>query len=535
MVASAVAAPARHQGARAAWPPVFAVIPAALVGAAMMLPIAYLLIRTLSAGAGAWDLLARASVFDTLVRTTALAVTVTAATTAIAVPLAWLTVRTDLPLRRVWSVLTVLPLVIPSYVGAMVVVAALGPKGMLQDALAVDRVPEIYGFPGAALTLTLLTYPYVLLSVRAGLWNLDPALEEVSRGLGHGAWSTFRRVTLPQLRPAVAAGALLVALYTLSDFGAVSLLRFNSFTRVIYMQYETAFDRTLAAATSLVLVVLALALLLVEARARGRSRYHRAATGTARKASVVRLGRWRWPALAFVASVVLFALVMPMAVLGFWVIRGLLAGESLGFVWDAALSSLYVSVLAALATLAAALPVAFITVRHSSWVSALLERITYTGFALPGIVVALALVYFGARYATPFYQTLGLLVFAYVMLFLPVAVGTIRASLLQIHPHVEEAARSLGRSPLAVFLTVTLPLLRSGLLASAAGVFLVTMKELPATLILSPIGFKTLATATWSATSAAFFARAAAPALLLIALSSLPVAFLNLREQGLGR
>ena len=533
--AVAPAAPETRGLARTAWPPIFILAPALLVAAAIMLPIAYVVGRTFGAGVDAWDLLVQRSVLDTLLRTVYLSVAVTAATVAIAVPIAWLTVRTDLPLKRFWAVLTVLPLVIPSYVGALVAVTALGPKGLVQQMIegpfGVDRLPGIYGFSGSLLVLSFLSFPYVLLSVRAALWNLDPAMEEAARSLGRGAWTTFRRVTLPHLRPAIAAGGLLVALYTLSDFGAVSLLRFNSFTRVIYLQYETAFDRTLAAASSLVLVMVAFALLMIEARARGRSRYHRSAVGSARVPGVIRLKAWRWPALIFVASVVLISLVLPVTVLTYWLVRGLEAGESLSFVWEALLNSAYVSLLAAAVTLAAALPVAFLTVRHAGWFSTLLERVTYIGFALPGIVVALAFVYFGARYVTPLYQTLPLLVIAYVILFLPVAVGTIRSSLLQLNPHLEEAARGLGRSPVHVFFTVLLPLLRAGLAASAVGVFLVTMKELPATLVLSPLGFKTLATTTWSASSAAFFARAAAPALLLVLISSLPVAFLTFREQ----
>ena len=534
-IESFASAPARKRSGYAPWPPLFVLIPAALVAAAMLLPLVYLVLRTLGAGADALDLLFQARTLDTLVRTTLLALAVTGATIAISVPLAWLTVRTDLPFRRVWAVLTVLPLVIPSYVGGMLVVAALGPRGMLQQFLAgpfgIERLPEIYGFPGAMLTLTLLSYPYVLLSIRAALWGLDPALEEASRSLGHGRWTTFRRVTLPQLRPAIAAGTLLVALYTLSDFGAVSLLQFNSFTRVIFLQYESAFDRTLAAASSLVLVALAVVILTIEARSRGRSRYYRSTAGAVRRPALIRLGRWRWPAFAFAGTVVSFSLVMPMAILGYWVARGVLAGESIRLVWEAALNSVYVSGLAAVVTVAAALPIAILTVSYASRISALLERITYVGFALPGIVVALALVFFGARYATPFYQTLGLLIFAYVILFLALAVGATRASLLQVSPHLEEAARSLGRTPLHVFITVTLPLVRSGILASAALVFLVTMKELPATLILGPIGFKTLATSTWSAASAAFFARAAAPAMLLVLVSSLPMTLLILSER----
>jgi iron(III) transport system permease protein len=192
---------------------------------------------------------------------------------------------------------------------------------------------------------------------------------------------------------------------------------------------------------------------------------------------------------------------------------------------------LYVSGLAAAATSLAALPVAILSVRYPGWISTLVERTAYVGFALPGIVVALALVFFGARYATPIYQTLVLLIFAYVALFLSQAVGANRASLLQISPSLEEAARSLGRRPVQVFLTVTLPLVRSGMLAGAVLVFFTTMKELPATLILSPIGFKTLATSVWSATSEAFFARAAMPALLLIVVSAVPVALFTLRER----
>jgi iron(III) transport system permease protein len=187
--------------------------------------------------------------------------------------------------------------------------------------------------------------------------------------------------------------------------------------------------------------------------------------------------------------------------------------------------------LAAIVTVVAALPVAILAVRYAGRISGLLERATYIGFALPGIVIALALVFFGANYATPIYQTLGLLIFAYIILFLPQAVGAIRSGLLQISPRLEEAARSLGRTPRQTLTTVTLPLVRPAILAGAALVFLTTMKELPATLILSPIGFKTLATSIWSATSEAFFARAAVPALLLILVSSVPIAFMVIRER----
>lgn len=516
-------------------PPLIAWLPAFMIAAAMLLPPSYLALRTLGAGGEIWDLLFRVRTLQILGRTLILIIAVTGLSVTISLPLAWLTIRTDIPLRRLWSVLTALPLVIPSYVAGLIVVAALGPKGMLQQllegAFGVDRLPEIYGFPGAMLTIVLVSYPLVLITLQTSLRGIDPSLEEASQSLGHGQWYTFRRVVLPQLRPAMASGALLVALYTLKDFGAVSLLRYETFTWAIYLQYETSLDRTVAAGLSLVLIGLALAMLFIEARAWGKIRYHRSSTGAMRPPAPVHLGRWRWLALAFCTLIALMTLFIPISVLAYWLVQGVYRGASLHLVWGPAINSVYASGLAAAAAAVFSLPVAILAVRYPGRISTLVERSTYIGFALPGIVVALALVFFGARYATPIYQTLGLLIFAYVILFLPQAVGAIRTSLLQINPHLEEVARSLGRTPLQVLVTITLPLVRSGVLGGAILVFFTTMKELPATLILSPIGFKTLAISIWSATSEAFFARAAAPALVLILISAVPMAFLTLRER----
>ncbi len=516
-------------------PPLIVWMPAFMIAAAMILPPSYLALRTFGAGGELWDLLFRVRTLQILGRTLILILAVSGVSVAISLPLAWLTVRTDIPFRRLWSVLTALPLVIPSYVAGFIVVAALGPKGMLQrlleGAFGVERLPEIYGFPGAMLTIVLVSYPLVLITLQASLRGIDPSLEEASSSLGHGQWYTFRRVVLPQLRPAMASGSLLVALYALRDFGAVSLLRYETFTWAIYLQYETSFDRTVAAGLSLVLIGLALAILFIEASARGNARYHRSSSGAKRPLVPVQLKKWRWPALAFCSVISLMALFIPITVLGYWLLQGVFRGEPLHLVLGPAINSVYVSGLAAAAVAVFSLPVAILAVRYPGRISTLVERSTYIGYALPGIVVALALVFFGARYATPIYQTLGLLIFAYVILFLPQAIGASRASLLQINPHVEEAARSLGRTPLQILGTITLPLVRSGVLGGAVLVFFTTMKELPATLVLSPIGFKTLAISIWSATSEAFFARAAAPALILILISAVPMAFFTLRER----
>ena len=517
--------------------PMAVFIPAVAVAAAVLLPLAYLIVRAVGAGDEAVDLLLRQRTLWTVLRTLALAVTVTGATVVVALPLAWLTVRTDLPFRRVWSVVTVLPLVIPSYVGALVIVSALGPRGLLQQALegplGIERLPSLYGFPGAAVALTLFTYPYMLLSLRAAMWGLDPALEETSRGLGVGQWATFRRVVLPQLRPAMGVGALLVALYTLSDFGAVSILRFESLTQQIYIQYQASLSRGLAALFSLLLAGLTVGLLVVESRARGRARYHSVNSSIARVPKAIQLRRWRWPALSYCGGIVALGLVLPIGVLGYWVVRGVTAGEPLRILWNSAWNSVSVSALAAVVSVLVALPVVILTVRFPGRMASLIERSTYMGFALPGIVVALALVFFGANYAGFAYQTLALLIFAYVVLFLPQAVGAVRSSLLQVSPRLEEMGRILGRTPVRVWLSVTIPIVRPGLLAGAGLVFLTAMKELPATLLLSPIGFNTLATKIWGAAAEGFFARAAAPSLLLILVAAVPLALLLRRERKL--
>lgn len=518
-------------------PPVLTAI-AVLVVAAALLPLVYLVLRGLAASPAAWAQFLQLRTLVIFANSVVLAAAVTLASIALALPLAFLTTVTDLPGRRFWRVATVLPLVIPSYVGGFAILAMFGPRGMLQgwlEPLGVQRLPEIYGFAGAWLTLTLFTYPYVLLTLSAAWRRLDGSLEETARSLGAAPAEVFRRVTLPHLRPALSAGGLLVALYTLSDFGAVSLMRYNALTQAIYVQYRSSFDRSLAALLALLLVTATLLLLWAEQRARGRARYSRTSSGTARPLRTVRLGRWRWPALLFTGLVVLLALGLPIGVTLTWLLRGAGSGAAAQPLWQLTMNSVLAAGLAAAVTALAALPIAILAARYRHPLVRLLERGSYVGYGLPGIALALSLVFFGARYVPFLYQTLVLLIAAYAVRFLPQAVGASRTSLLQVSPRLEEAARSLGHSPAQAWLKVTLPLARPGILAGVALVFLTAIKELPITLMLSPTGFKTLAVEIWSATAEAFFARAAAPALLLIAISSLSIFLILSQDRALAQ
>jgi iron(III) transport system permease protein len=506
-------------------------LPALLVAAAMSVPIVYLLLVASSLPpARIIELLTAADTVGLIGRTLGLAVVVTSASIVIGLPIAFWTVRTDLPGRRVLAVATALPLVIPTYVGAFALVSALAPGGLVETWLG-WRPPSPFGFAGAAVALTLFSFPYVLLTLQGALRGIDPSLEEASRTLGRGPLETFLRVTLPQLRPSIAAGGLLVALYVLSDFGAVSILRTRTFTYAIYLQYRTAFDRAPAALLGLVLVVMTLLLLVAEARL-GRDRGGSfARSGPARSAPVVALGRWRWPAAIACWGVVATALVLPLSVIVWWLVRGLAAGQALDPAIGAAARTLGVAALGAGAAVLAAWPVALWSARDPSRIARAAERVSFTGYALPGIVVAFALVYVGIRAVPALYQTLTMLVAAYVVLFLPQAIGAIRASVLQVEVDVDAAARTLGAAPLEVVRRVLLPLSRRGALAGGALVFLTIVKELPATLLLAPTGFDTLATRVWSATEEAFYTRAAGPAMLLVLVGSVPLAVAMVRDR----
>ena len=455
---------------------------------------------------------------------------VVAASIVVAVPTAWLVTRTDLPWRGGWAVAASLPLVIPSYVAALCLLGLLGERGLLAQALGIERLPDPTGYWGAVVALTLSTYPYVYLLAQAAFRDLDPALEEAARSLGLTGRRAFWRVTIPAVRPAVALGSLLVALYVLSDFGVVSLMRYDSLTRAIYLQYRSLFDRTPAAVLSLVLVGMTAIALAFELRARSRGRLWRTAPGAPRRAAPIRLGRARYLALAWCAGITGAFLVVPAGVLTYWLGRGLANERIDELPWREAIHSLGASGLAAVAAVCAALPVAMLASRFPSRYSRSLERLSYAGNALPGLVIALSLVFFAARYASPLYQTLALLVFAYVVRFFPQALSGVDTALSRVSPRMEEAARGLGRGPLATTWLVTVPLAAPGLLAGAALVFLSTMKELPATILLRPIGFDTLATEVWTSTQVGAYSQASVPALTLIGLSA-PVLWLAHRDR----
>ncbi|MEA5507637.1 iron ABC transporter permease [Halotia wernerae UHCC 0503] len=516
-------------GTKTHHPPLFLIVTAGLTAIAIALPLTYLVIRV--AGVGGEQLLAlvfRPRNLAVLLNSVGIALVSTLLATVIALPLAFLTMRTNLPWRRFWLIATTLPLAVPDYVGGFALIAAFGPKGSLLqlwlEPLGVQELPEIYGWTGAILGLTLFSYPYLLLSIQAGWQGIDPAIEEVARSLGYSQRQTFFRVTLPALRPSIIAGGLLVALNALQDFGTTSVMRFDTFTRAIFLQYKYTFDRHQAAALALMLVSLVLLLLWLEYKARSRATYYTRATKSYRPPALIRLGIWQVPAILFCLTVVSLGLLLPLGVTLFWLVRGLIVTGtneiiSLPQLMQLAWDSMVAAGLAAIAATLCALPIAILAVRFPSRITTVIERCSYIGFGLPGIVVAFSLVFWGANYLPWLYQTLPMLIFAYLVLFVSQSVGTVRSSLLQVNPHLEESARSLGKTPWQTLIKITLPLVSPGILGGSALVFLTAIKELPVTLLLAPIGFNTLATHIWKATESVSYSDAAAAALVMLVVS----------------
>ena len=504
-----------------------------IVVAIVMTPIAFVIIRALGAGQEGIDYLLRARNLRIVANSLALMLTTTIFASAIGIPYAWLTSRSDLPWRRAWLVLGLLAMVIPSYLTAVTFTEAFGPRGLLQDILeplGVERLPNIKGFFGATLTLTVVTFPYILLPVRAALLHSDRSLEEAGQSLGLDRWQVFRRVTLPQLRPALTAGMLMAALYCLSDFGAVAVMRFNAFTRAIFIQTES-FRMDKASMLALVLIGLTLILLLIHSQIQYRGRHYRIGTGASRELQTVSLGLWRYPALFFCFSVVFISVAVPLLVLLSWLIGRTISNPVNVSITELLQNTVVVSAVAALVVTMAALPLALLAMRKSSRINRWLVNLAYTGYVLPGIVIALALVFFASQNMLSLYQTLPLLIAGYAIRYLPLSISATQSAFEQINPRYEEAARSLGLSAGEALMRITVPLARGGILAGSALVFLNVMKELPSTLILRPLGFRTFATRIWSAYDEAFLSSIALPGFALIIVSAAALAIILRREE----
>ena len=480
-----------------------------LIAAILALPLIFLLVEARGDGLSTVAHLVFRPLTETLLwNTVRLTVVVTIACAVIGTAAAWCVERTDLPGRRLWAVLVVVPLAIPDFV------ISFGWASLST---------WIQGFRGAVVVMTLAVYPLVYLPVAASLRGADPGQEEVARSLGTGRARTFVRITLGQARGAILGGCLLVAMVMLAEYGAFEIVGYQTFTTEIFTENTEAISLPAASALSLVLVLLSLLVLGAEGVTRGRGRISRSGALAQRVSPPHRLGRARIPVLAGFIALTGLALGVPVGASVYWIASGRKAALTGVSVLDAAgHTALYGVAAAALATLMA-LPVALLAVRHAGRVRQFLERSTYLVLAMPGVVVALALSYFTERYANGIgYQTAPLLILAYAIMFFPLALVGVKASLARAPVSLDEVARSLGQRRLAVLGRVTLRLAGPGLAAAFCLVFLSVVTELTATLILIPTGVQTLATQFWTYETNLSYGQAAPFALVMIAVAAVP-------------
>ncbi len=485
---------------------------AVLVVALCLVPLGFVVAATVDAGpALVRRLVWRPRIGELLVNTLSLMVVVVPATVLIGVGAALLVERTGVP---GWlSAAFVAPLAVPAFV--------------MSYAWATVW-PSIAGLAGASLIATLSYFPFVYLPVLATLRRLDPSLEESGRALGLTPSGVLRRVVLPQLRLPVLGGALLVALHLLAEYGAFAFVRYDTFTTAIYDQFRSTFAAPAASMLAGVLVLLCLLVLGGESAVRGRQRHARIGSGVARRQRRIVLGWWALPVTIAVAALLIAALGVPVWSLGHWL--------SVGVALDPAIvsalgSTLGLALVGALATCLAAGPIAWLSVRRPARWSRALEGLAFVCSSLPGIVVGLAFVTVAIRWVQPLYQTAALLIAAYVVLFLPRAVASLRAGMAQVPVGLGEAARSLGQGPVRSLVRVSIPLLAPAFGAAASMAFLGIAGELTATLLLSPTGTSTLATRFWSLSSELDYPASAPYALLLIALS-VPMTIILFRQTG---
>jgi iron(III) transport system permease protein len=474
------------------------------------LPVVITAIQAFQGGLSAAKTAITAGATPTLfLHTIELAALVTPACGALGLGAAWVVERTRVPGRRMWSLLLVAPLAVPLFVTSYAW-ATLS--------------PSLTGFWGAAGIVTFSYYPIVFLLVAASLRVMNPVLEETARSLGLGAWRTFVRVVLPQLRPALFGGMLLVLLDTLVEFDAFVALKFQTLSVSIYAQYQLGFSAAGAAALSLFSTLICVVVLFGECRLTGRANYTRIMRGAQRR--VVRYGLGRATPLALAGLVLLAAvsLGIPLGLLARWFAQGSrTAGAPAGIasLWPATVTTVLLGVAAGLVAVLLALPVAILAVRHSGRIATTIERSVYLSFALPDLVAAIALAYGASHVAHFAYGTVALIVFAEAILFVPFAVVALRGTIGLIDPALEESGRALGLGPLRTLWRVTVPLARPGLAAGGVLVFAFVLGDLSTAQVLLPPGLTTLGTQFWADTGTVAFGAAAPYAAVLIVLALL--------------
>ena len=526
------------------------VVMAVLIAGFIATPILAVLASVFKTGDGAF-----AHIFETRLllyslNTLQLALIVGIGTAVIGVGSAWLVTMCVFPGKRIMEWTLALPLAFPAYVLAYAYTNLLDHPGIVQATLrsVFDLGPRDYWFPeirslgGAGMMLTLVLYPYVYLLARAAFLQQSVVAFEVSRTLGHGPWDSFARVAVPMARPAIVTGIALVLMETLADFGTVSHFGVSTFATGVYRSWILMGDRVAAAQLSACLLMFVLVLLTLERTQRRAAKYHPAGKKYQELPQYTLSGWQAWAAMVFCAVPTIFGFALPLIVLGrmSWVGgHSLFGARYIAF----ATNSLILAAAGAFITVALAIFLAYAarTTRNATTRQA--NTIASLGYAVPGSVIAVGLLlplgvldnaidsfarnWFGFSTGLLLTGTIAALLYAYVVRFMSVALQTVEASLEKVTPSMDHAARALGRTAAGTLLSVHVPLVKGGLLTAALIVFVDVMKELPATLIMRPFNFDTLAVQAYRLAEDERLLQASTPSLAIVAVGLIPVILLS--------
>ncbi|MDB2628105.1 iron ABC transporter permease [Candidatus Actinomarina sp.] len=497
-----------------------------------LLPTFYLIWRFLTFSRSYLSFFRSWNVFDLLLNTMLLFIFVVISSLILGLLISIILVRFNIPGSKILFTLSVLPLVIPSYIGALTYVSAFSPKGLfvqLFSSLGINEIAGIDGFFGSWLVLTLFTYPYVVLICSSALRNLDSTVEDAARSLGKNRFNVYTQVVIPRLKKPIIFSGLLVGLYVISDFGAVSLMRYSTLTKAIYSYYEFNINGDPVIFYSSILIVLALLISFIQ---RGSEEARSAkVSGTPKISEKTNLSpRSKVLIYTFLSLIIFSGLVLPISVLSYWLIRGLSVGNSVRAVFGGVVGSLSVSLLAALFSVVVSTPIIIMVSQYRSKFGNILERIMLALYGLPHISVGVAILFITIKIFPAIYQSFTALIISYLIVFLPQAIGAGQASMEQVKSSYLDASAGLGLSKLKSFYRITLPLIYRGLFAGGSLVFLSTMKELPQTLLLRPTGLNTMAIDIWSYASEGLFTQAAFSSFILLAISAIPTYILSTRN-----
>jgi len=484
----------------------------ALLASLVIIVIAF---EAMGDGWSRWVQLFNQRLFELFSRTLSLMALSTVIATFWGISLAWAVEKTTLWGNRFWRWGLALPLVIPPYIGALAFLILFRETNL-----------PIYNLPVTALIMAAFTFPYVFLIVSAALRRMNTNLEEAAQACGKSPSGVFFQVTIPALRPAIIAGATLVALYILGDFGAVSILRYDTFASAIFFRIRGSLDFSGATIISTVLLLTTFGLLGIQRFALGKCHRYQQKTEDLKEPKKIPLGKWHFPILFYVVLVFIFSTLLPAGVLIYWSWLGISAGTIDTSFFQYLFNSLTLAGGAAFISLIFSLPFSYLQVRHPGLLTSVLSGAVFANYSLPGVIVGLALILIGLNFFPFLYNTPLMVIIAYLLRFFPQNLQAARSSFLQLSPNLEEASQSMGFGPLKTLFSVILPNIGPGLLAGASLVFVSSLKELPASLLLRPAGMDTLAIRIWMEASEGFYSTAAPFALLLILISIFPLRYL---------